>query len=380
MRSRSYVLGGVTDSQGVFLGSIHPVEAECFLRLNAASTAQLTVSDRHPMVATILDPGVEGLRARLWLIRFTDSTVLKHRLLEGQIGNPTGSGRRHEVTIPIVDDWEWLTQIQAVPNPASPISAQGAEYAHYVGPSDTRALEAITANATRLGLPWNVAASEGLGTDGSTDLRIEPLASVAEALSRDRLRLGFARRMDELEWDVTVTREGAYPRPLTPQSGILADWKFLLQRSTRTRDIVGGAGSGAARELAVVVDAEREAAVGRVMEGFTNAQGAQAGADLAPYGRDSLRDAGKKASIVTELRETSWFRFPDTYNIGTGVVLQPIPTLAIEEVITEIAITYPRDGALSIIPKAGTANADPEARLVKHIGALTAAARRAERR
>lgn len=380
MRSRSYLLGEITDSEGVFLGSIHPMEAECFLRLNVAPTAQLTVSDRHPMIPTILDPTTEGLRSRLWLIRFTDSTVLKYRLLEGQIGDPTGSGSRHEVTIPIVDDWEWLTQIQAVPAPDQPIAAQGAEYARYTGPSDTRALDAIAANATRLGLPWNVATSEGLGSDGYTDLRIEPLATVAEALTRDGLRLGFARRLNEQEWDVAVTREGAYPRPLTPQSGILADWEFLLKRSTRTRDIVGGAGTGAERELAVVVDEAREAAVGRIMEGFTNAQGAEAGADLTPYGLDSLRDAGKKASIVTELRETSWFRFPDTYNIGTGVVLQPIPTLAIEEVITEIAITQQRDGALSIIPRAGIANPDPEARLIKHIGALTAAARRAERR
>lgn len=379
MRMRQYILAEITDSNHNFLRAMHPLEAECNLRMNVASTARLVVKSNHPGLSEITDPSIEGARAKVWLVRFGQNTVLKHRLLEGEIGDIEGEGPFGEVTIPVVDDWAWLDEILAQPNPALPITAQDREFARYTGPSDTRALNAIRENAARLGLPWSVAPSEGLGRVGQTDLREQPLSTVAADLTLDGLRLNMRRDVGA-NWIVSADRGNSYPRPLTPQSGILASWKWRRERRKLTRMIVGGSGSGLERELAYVVDTAAEAAGVRIKEGFVSASGAEEGSDLTPYGRDALDAAGQKASIVATLRESSWFRFPDAYDIGTQVTIQPGAGVSVDDVITEIRITQSRDGSLTTTPTVGMAGMDPSTRLVKIVGSLASSVRGLERR
>lgn len=378
MRARSYLLASLSDRNHNHIGSVLPVEADCSLRFNAASTARLVVKNNHPRLPDLLD--LEGVRATVWLVRFTNDTVLKHRLVEGQVGDLEGEGPIGEVVIPVIDDWEWLTQILAFPNPTLPITAQTAEFARYTGPSESRALAAIQANVTRLGLPWSVPASLGRGTTGTTDLRIEPLSAVADALTADRLRITLRKRPNEAVWDVAVSEGATYPRVLTPQSGVLNDWQWRKQRRRLTRVAVGGAGSGADRELAAVVDAAAEMAMGRIVEGFTDARGAEEGVALAPYGQLALAEAAPAAGISARLRESSWFRFPDAYDVGTGVSVAPFPGDPIQDVITTVDIHQARNGACATTPTVGFADTDPQARLTKYISALGSSLRGWERR
>ncbi|MEV8269157.1 hypothetical protein AB0P19_02345 [Microbacterium oleivorans] len=376
---RQYLLAEISDNRHNFLKQMLPLEAECILRYNVASTARLVVKNNHPVLPLITDPSIEGARATLWLIRFGQSTVLKHKLLEGEIGDVEGAGPYGDVTIPVIDDWAWLDEILAQPNPALPITEQDREFARYSGPSDTRALNAIRQNAERLNLPWVVAASEGLGRTGVTDLREQPLSAVAPDLTLDRLRLHMRRDAGH-SWSISVDRGDVYPRPLTPESGILTSWQWKRERRKYTRMVVGGSSTGLDRKFASVVDATAEASVGRIKEGFVSATGADTPGDLATFGRDALAAAGQKASLVATLRESSWFRFPDAYNIGTQVTVQPGAGVSVEDIITEVRIVQSRDGALVTTPRVGIADMDPSARLTKIIGSLASAVRGLERR
>lgn len=374
---RHHILAEIRNADRTFLRQLLPTSTQCTLRYNAVSTAYLTVKDSHPAVPELL---ADGVRAAVWMVTVDDANLQVKRLLEGPVGDLQGEGPYGTVTIPVLDDFSWFSSILGWQKPAAALTAQTDEYARYTGPSDTRALAAIAANATRLALPWNVAASAGLGTAGTTELRMHPLADkIIPALNADRLQLVIERDAATDEWDVAVREGATYTRPLTPQSGVLASWRWKRQRPTLTRIVVGGAGQGVDREFSLVVDTGREAELARVLEGFDDSRMAEDGSDLTPYGQASLVDAGAKAGVTATLRETSWFRFPVAYDLGTRVTVQA-GALTAEDVITEIDITHTAQDGFTVIPKVGFAVEDPQARLTQFVASLATSVRSLERR
>lgn len=373
---RHHILAEIRTPDRRFVRQLLPQSTRCTLRFNAASTAYLTVKDSHPVVPQLTD---DGVRAAVWMVSVDGNTRTSRRLLEGPIGDISGEGPYGTVTVPVIDDFAWLSSILGWQKPGAALSAQTDEYARYTGPSDTRALRVISDAATRLGLPWDVASSAGLGTSGTTEFRMHFLDRVLPALNNDRLQLTFARDAERDRWDIAVRKGAVYPRPLTPESGVLAGWKWQKKRPTSTRMIVGGAGQGVAREFALVVDADLESQLHRILEGFDDSRMAEAGADLRPYGRDSLAAASARAGIAANLRETSWFRFPTAYDIGTVVPIR-VGAFQTEDVITEIEITHTASAGFQVEPKVGFALNDPQQRLTQFVTGLASSVRSLERR
>lgn len=373
---RHHILAEIRAADRTFIRQLLPVSTKCTLRFNATSTAYLTVKDSHPVVPQLMS---DGVRAALWMVSVDGNMRSTRRLIEGPIGDLSGEGPFGTVTVPILDDFSWLSKILGWQKPAAAITAQSDEYARYTGPSDTRALAAIAAAAARLGLPWNVAASAGLGTVGTTEFRMHPLDRVLPALNADRLQLTFERDAVADEWDIGIRQGTVYPRPLTPQSGVLAGWKWLRQRPGFTRMVVGGAGEGTAREFAVVVDGALEAQLDRILEGFDDSRMAASGASLTPYGLSSLADAAAKAGVTATLRETSWFRFPTAYDIGTRVPIR-VGAFEAEDVITEIEISHTTREGFRVEPKVGFTVTDPQQRLTQFVAGLATSVRSLERR
>lgn len=360
-----------------FISKLAPVSTECTLRFNAASTAYLTIPDSHALVPTLLD---DGVRAAVWLVMVDGNVLTTKRLLEGPVGDIYGDGPFGTVTVPVIDDFAWLSAVLGFPVPTASWTAQTSEYARYTGPSESRALAAILANKTRLNLPWDVATSLGRGTSGVTELRMHRLADkLIPPLNEDRLQLFLERNATTNRWDVGVRAGSTYVRPLTPQSGVLGAWKWKRQRPSLTRVIVGGAGEGVAREFLRVTDSALQTQLGRILEGFDDSRGADAGADLTPYGEAALAEAAGKSSVTATLRETSWFRFPTAYDLGTKVTIQA-GAMEAEDIITEISIKHSRDQGFSAEPKVGFATEAPQARLTEFVASLAASVRNLERR
>ncbi|MDQ7877376.1 hypothetical protein Q9R08_05230 [Microbacterium sp. QXD-8] len=375
---REYLLAEVMDGDREFVRQVKAVESRASLRWNAASTAHLTVKDIDPVIPDLL---ADGARAAVWMITEDGGSVSQERLLEGGIGDVSGEGPKGTVTFPVVDDFDMLNEILGWQAPTAPITGQSAaEYARYTGSSETRAKAAIQANVTRLGLPWTVAASLDRGSDGRTEFRMHKLLDrVIDPLIADRLQLTVERDADTDTWLVDVSAGEVFPRPLTPQSGVLGKWKWVTRRETATRVVVGGAGQAEAREFALVIDAAREAATNRIREVFVDARMAEAGADLTPDGLQALAEGSAKAGITADLRETSWFRFPSAYRLGDRVLIK-IGSLEVEDVITQIDITHNTRDGFRTVPKVGIATADPQERLVRSVQSLAASVRNLEKR
>lgn len=373
---RQHIIAEMQTAGRAFIRQVLPVETTCTLRYNAASTAYLTVKDTHPVVPQLMD---DGIRAAVWMVTVDGNTLTRKRLLEGVVGDPAGEGPYGTVTFPVIDDFNRLNEILGWQKPSAPITAQTDEYARYTGPSETRALAAIAAAKARLALSWDLPASVGRGTTGTTEFRMDPLVRLIDALNADRLQLTIQRNPDTDRWVVAITEGTTYARPLTPQSGVLSGWRWNKQRPKATRAAVGGAGEGVARAFKLVTDPTLEAQLQRIIEIFVDARQAEAGADLTPNGTQALTDAAAKAGITATLRETSWFRFPDAYDLGTRVSIQ-VGAFAAEDVITEIEIKHAARTGFTVTPKVGFATNDPQQRLTQFVAGLASSVRSLERR
>ncbi|MGW9346037.1 hypothetical protein ACWGR3_31335, partial [Streptomyces albidoflavus] len=225
MTRRRFIVAEFLDSSNAFVRQVAPQKSLVTLRWNAVSAAYLTLPENHAIIPTLV--AEEGVRCAVWMITIDGGTLTKRRLLEGRVGNVAGSDAPFGiVTVPVLDDWQDFATLLGWQVPGSAIGSQSsAEYARYTGRSDTNALAAIAANATRLGRPWDVAPSLGLGTVGPLELRMHDLAEkILPPLIADRLQLRIARNHDTNRWDVDVVQGDVFPRPITPQSGVLSTW------------------------------------------------------------------------------------------------------------------------------------------------------------
>lgn len=374
---RSRILVEFRDADHHFVRQVLPQSSTVTLLFNAVSTASIVVRDSDPVVSEIMQG---GLRAVVWMVVVDGNSLEKTRLMEGRVGDPSGDGPFGTVTIPVKDDLWLLSKTLAWPNPGKAVSAQTDEVAVYTGPSDTRALNVISANVTRLGLPWDIATPTGVGSSGSTQVRMDPvLGQIVDALTADRILLTVARDDASARWKVAVSQGDEYTRPLTPSSGVVGSWHWTRQEAALTRVVVGGAGDGPDREFATVVDSALEAALGVVLEGFVDASDAESGEDLTPYGEAALADAASKAGMTATLRETAWFRFPSAYTVGTRLHLK-FDALEFTDVVSQVQIIQTTNDGFVVVPTVGFADSDPTTRQVRFVSNVAASVRKLERR
>jgi len=372
------LVGQFLTADNEFIGQTVAQRTTASLLWNATSTANLTLSDTHRILPRII--AEPGARCALWMVDVRGGVLKKRRLLEGRVDNITGDNAPvGTVSVPVVDDFDLFGSTLAWQVPDAALSGQGAaEYWRMTAPTETRVKAAIAANATRLALPWDVEPSTGLGTSAALELRMHPLAEkILPPLIDARLQLTFGREGDR--WKVGVREGHVFPRPITPQSGVLNRWSWVQHPATATRAVVGGRGDGVEREFALVVDEELEARMGVILEIFVEARSAEPGEDLAPYGRAKLAEHAAKSGLQAQLRESSWFRFAETYELGDRLPVK-IGSLEFEDVITKVDITHDAANGFIAAPTIGLATSDPQQQLVDYVRDLALAVRDLERR
>lgn len=377
---RTYVLAILQDADGGFVRQFLAEESRVTLRAYTTPTAYLTVRDSHPVVGDVMATG--GARCQVWMITVDEGRVLERELLiGGRVGEMTGQGPFGQATIPVTDDLDLLEKMLGWQVPTAPASGQGAaEYAVYTGPTETRIKAAVAANAARLGLAWDVVPSRGAGTDGRLELRANSSvwARSVDALKADRLVPSVVRG-DDGRWMFDIREGETFPRPITPQSGVLGTWRWKAGVDQATRVMVGGRGEGTAREFKVVIDAAREARVGYPLEVFTDARQTEEGADITPSGQAKLDDTAARSGLTAELQEASWFRFPASYGLGTRLQVQ-IGAVAVDDIVTQIEVTHDTKQGFRVVPRIGLSVDDPQERLIEQIRDIATATRGLEGR
>lgn len=377
---KRYLRTVITDKDGGYLSDFTS-HGTVVQRAYAAHTAAMTVPDSHPIIGELL--GIDGARGEVYTITLDEDagTLQEKRVCSGRVLTLTNDNSPFgTATATIYDDKSMIDTILGWQVPTAVISAQNtAEYAVYTGPVETRVKDAIAANAARLGLPWDVVPTRGVGASGRLELRMHDLTrKITPLLEQERLILSVERQPTG-RWTIDIVAGEAFDRPLTPESGVLLKWSWVLSQPTATRAVIGGRGLGTAREFKQVIDTARETAVGLPLEVYVDSRNTEEGADISPSGWEELADRSGKAGFTANLQENSWFSFPDGYQLGTRVKPK-IGAFEVDDVISQIVISDDQDNGFRVTPTVGLATSDPQEQLLALVKKLSTQVRGLERR
>ena len=345
----------VTTSAGVFRQVAVPKRAHVELLWNQVSFAELTFDDDDKVWAD-LKPGA---RVR---ILFDDVQVMA-----GPLVKRAGAGPIGDVTATIEDDFRLFRNL-GWQKPSAAIGSQTDEYKRYTGPTETVVKAAAADLSARLGLGWTIPATTGLGSAQRVEFRMHPLVDkLVPLLDADRLTWSITNKT------VDVTAGSLFPRILTAESGVLADYTWSETAPEVTRVIVGGEGEGTARLFQRYIDAPRESTWGFIAEVFRDSRMAQGITDLSPDAAETLAEGAPRVTIAGELNETAFFRF-GTYHVGDRVRVQ-VDGLDVTEPIRSVVIDDSPDNGLTVVPSIGSLEYTADTALGAHVSALAQSVR-----
>ncbi|MCC2031836.1 siphovirus ReqiPepy6 Gp37-like family protein [Microbacterium allomyrinae] len=348
------------DKTSTFIRLITPNTSHVELLWDAVSFAELEFDDDDPIWAAVAD----GARVRAL---FDGQPVMCGPVITRRGNAPMGSS-----TMLVEDDFRMFRSL-GWPNPASPLTAQTSEYRRYSGPTETIVKTACQELSDRLGLGWTITPTLGRGTSQRIELRMHPLVD----------KFTVPLKADRLTWTISdgvvdVVDGDTFPRVLTPDSGVLGNYRWEISYPEATRVVVGGEGEGTDRLFQQFIDTTREAHWGSVVDVFKDSRMAQGITDLSTDGAEALAEGAPKVSVSTDLIENSWFRF-GRYHVGDKVAVNigPIDTV---EVITRVVMDDgPADG-LVVVPHLGEAADTPDDKTAAAIASLARGVRDQEKR
>lgn len=349
---------------------VTPGDATADLLWNDTSIATFILDDDHPAVPDLTAPGA---RCR---VRLDEG-----ELFRGRVARTPGRGPNGQIEFHVQCDKRKLKQWYGWPKPAAAIGAQTDEYARYTGNTEAAVKAALTANLTRLGVPWTVAPNtENRGPAVRLEFRFHPLADKIYPVLR-AAQLGLVLAYDE-DSDVTVDLRSpeTVVGTLDPDTGILNEFDYDRWAPDATRVIVGGRGDGVDRDFYLKIDTARETEWGDISEVFKDARMVEAGDDLSIDADEALAEGAPGMSVTMDLIETDAFRFREHYDLGDLVPVRTGSEDPVTEVITQITISDTAADGVVVTPHIGAIAVDPTAKLGERISALKARVRDLGRR
>ena len=357
----------VYDRTGRYKRDFAGVDASADMDPNVIPTSAFTIDDNHDAIDAISE---KGARCAVWFRGEEQFRGIVHDL--------RGSGPRGRVTANIRGDLRKLWHWHGRPVPTAEVTAQTVEYATYSGTSEENFKAALEANLVRLGVPWTVEPSRGLGKPTTAQLRFHPLADkLLPALTEHNLMVVLTYD-DAYRVHVDVRESKLLLGVLTHESGISDSYTYERVEPTATRVIVGGRKEGVEREFAEVRDPALEADWGDVIESFQDARNLEEGSDLSAEGRETLAAAGITSGVSSVLAETDAFRFLKTYRVGDRVRVQVGPVDREQQI--GVGITETAEEGVRVTPRIGEISESTNAVLAAQIARLAKTQRDAGRR
>lgn len=336
-------------------------------RHNQQPTGQITLRSDHQLAPKLL---TEGCRLT---VDYRGAQVMS-----GLVDSVQGSGGPDgTLTVQLRDDWCLLTDVLGWPVPAALISAQGtAEYNTQTGPAET-VLKGFASRAiTRLGLPVTVAPDLGRGATITVQMRMDGLADRLLPLV-DQSGIGTTVRQVGSGLVLDCYTPAAYPRTLTPKSGVVVDWEWSRAAPKATRVVVGGQGEKTLRVFRQRVDTSAEALWGIKREVFLDATDVATTALYDARGDASLVEQRATAGLKLTLAETGNFHLqPGLLWVGDLLTLNLVPgATPITDVLREAVITWNKEDGVNATPVVGDRSDDVNRLFAKVISNIARAVR-----
>lgn len=336
---------------------------------NGISVAEFTLDDDDPDLAAITAPGARCAVRFRGLERF-----------RGRVQSTPSEGPDGTVTVRIEGDMRKLWDWHGRPNPDQPLNAQTSETRHYTGTSEDVFKQALAENVARLGVPWTVAPSAGLGDPTVADFRFHPLGDkIVPPLVRDHLVITLAYSGVGAV-TVDVREPDLIPGVFTILSGVPDAYTTSSEAPTATRAIVGGRGEGVAREFVEVIDTARESDWADIIETFVDARNTDEGADLAPEAEAALLEGAPRLAVSFDLVETELFAYGITHVEGDLLHVR-LGQVDVHAPITRVTVAQSAENGVTVTSAVGDVDLDdPDVQTTEAITRLARQVRDTTRR
>jgi len=360
----------IYDKAGAFKASVKDADGSAEFLCNVPSSAEFILPESHRALPSAT---TDGARCGVWF-----RGVERFR---GTIIETPGFGPVGETTVRVESDLRKLYHWQGWPVPTGAIGAQVDKARVYSGSVETVFKTALGHAFTRLGVPWSVTASGGLGFTTRVDFRFDYLADKLLPLL-DLVPLVVTLEYGPGPLDVTVDVKVPHTvaGTLTVQTGVVDNYDFNRRAPGVTRMVIGGAGEGADREFDLVIDTAREMAWNDIIEGFADASSAEAGADLSVDAVEPLAEGAPTAMLSSALVETDRLVYGKHYVEGDLLHIKVGPIDSVQQ-IRGVSVTDNADEGEVVTPYFGDVDEDDtDVVLARQVSKLARGLRETRRR
>lgn len=341
-------------------------------RHNRRSLATIALPADHLRAAQLLEPG------RRIVIRYTPDGGAS-QTMSGRVGTVQAQGPAGASSLVVTVLGDWVDTALAWPDPGAPLDSQTSAYWTDSGHAETVIKALITATATRLSLPWTIAAAQSRGSAVSISARFVPVSDAVEAAADlGGIGLSMVQQLGGSTIDVDCyvgTDRSA--RVLSEESGSVTSWSMTVSAPRATRAVVGLQGEGVERAMVEVVDTTAEDDWD-LAEMFVDANDLEASqlAEGTQRGWDKLAEQASTVSMAVTLAETDAWRFGRNLFLGDLVAVEPIPGLRRVDRVREARLTVTAEDGPVVEPVVGDPDStEPERAMASHVARLAAAVR-----
>jgi hypothetical protein len=295
------------------------------------------------------------------------------------------------IEVDIHDDFNVLDEILGWVVPANAITNQGTAGTNWTmtDNAETVLKTALQLNGiNRMGMPLIIGTDLGRGAVVKASLRWEPLYSklfpVVDGAGLAEAGLGWTVRRAEDGLHIDCFEPAEYPRDLTETGGAVVDWSWTKKAATATRVVIAGPGTGTLRSVRAIdpalggtyaalgtLSANREAAMGRIIERFRDARDVDPGdlPEMYERGRQTLVEGAATSSVSMTLANTPSFQYGVNVRVGDKVRVV-LAGQVFEAVLSEALLSWTADSGWQTTPRVGERTSDTDTMLAKAIQAI----------
>jgi hypothetical protein len=328
----------------------------------AKGTGTITVPLAHPRCEALFTPGTRMTVDYLTGADRTDDAswlrVMSGKLWTADIAAANVPAVGKVVAFGLQSNYRILEQLTGWPKPAAAIGSQTDAYYVLSGDGETVIKGILAANVGRLPYSVTMAPNLNRGATVYASVRFDRLSDVLPPLAAQAgLGITVEQVGTGLVVDVYVPTDRT-TRVLSEAAGTLTSWALSSSGPSATAAIVATDGASTARHFAQFLDSATETLWDERVEAFVDARDLvnTQTAEIAQRAAQTLTDGAPQAGWSVAIAETDVVRYGRNLLVGDRVAVQITPSLALQDILSEVALTWSADNGFTVTPQVGAPN------------------------
>lgn len=360
-----------------FLFPLADASVSVSLRHLAIPTGSITIPLTHQRADAMFTPGTRVVIDYLTGTNRGDDASWTHAmsgwLTSAQVPQDTKPTVGKTVTFGVIDDYWVIAWMLLWPKPSNDIAHQTTATDVRTGAAESVIKAYVNANKGRLSIPLTTATDHATGNTVSGSYRFDNAMDVLPGLAQvGGIGISVKQVGSGLVLD-TYAPTDRTARVLSEAAGTITSWSLASTAPSVTRAIIASSGVGTSRAFTEQFDGTGlEALYGIAIETFVDARDTADATTLTQRGQAAIAAGAPQAGYSITVAETPVVRAMVNLFVGDLVAVQITPTLALEDICSQMTITWSPDAGKVVTPQIGPADAtaQPDALFAQAIAAV----------